>query len=198
MDKSTVRNLFLQKRNIITDADLLDASAKIKDVCIKHILFHKSTIVHIFLPIQKKKEINTWLLIHYLWSKNIYTTTGTMLPNSLFMENTLFEKNTEIKINKWGIPEPTNGKIIPKRSCDIIFVPLLCFDKQGNRIGYGKGMYDRWLADIPSSTPKIGLSLFPPIEFAVDYHFQDVRIDFCITPEQIYNFDSNANPLIVL
>ena len=198
MDKLTARNIFIQERKKLTDEEVFDKSHKIKNLCIKHILFHLCKTVHIFLPIQKMKEVNTWVLIHHLWDMNIHTATGVMLPNSLDMENILFQKNTEIKVNKWGIPEPISKEISLKKDFDIIFLPLVCFDMSGNRIGYGKGIYDRWLADIPPSIPKIGLSLLSPVEDLLNNHSQDVRLDFCITPKQMYTFHKKKHPLIVL
>jgi len=53
--------------------------------------------------------------------------------------------NEPLVINKFGIPEPISKKIIYP---DILFVPLVAFDKQFNRIGYGGGFYDRYIEKI--------------------------------------------------
>jgi 5-formyltetrahydrofolate cyclo-ligase len=68
----------------------------------------------------------------------------------------------------------------------MVIVPLLAFDKKGYRVGYGKGFYDRFLANI--ETQKVGLSFFEPIEEINDVHLNDIRLDQCITPNGIINF----------
>ena len=70
----------------------------------------------------------------------------------------------------------------------MVLVPLLCFDENGYRVGYGKGFYDRYLKQMNSKTIKIGLSLFPPVKLITDTSDWDVKLDFCITPEQIFKF----------
>lgn len=71
---------------------------------------------------------------------------------------------------------------------DIAFIPLLAFDTEGNRIGYGKGYYDRFLAKCRKDIITIGLSYFPPLDKVDDIEFFDKKIDFCITPESVYAF----------
>ena len=50
-----------------------------------------------------------------------------------------------LEINKYGIPEPTSGKMVVP---NILLVPLVAFDKNCNRIGYGGGFYDRYIKKI--------------------------------------------------
>ena len=67
-------------------------------------------------------------------------------------------------------------------------IPLLAFDKQGNRVGYGKGFYDRFLANCNPETIKIGLSFFEAETKITDVFERDVKLDYCVTPTKIYNF----------
>ena len=61
------------------------------------------------------------------------------------MTHFLLTDNTKIKKNQYNIPEPINGLEVPTKKIDVVFVPLLAFDKKGNRVGYGKGFYDKFL-----------------------------------------------------
>ena len=90
--------------------------------------------------------------------------------------------------NQYGIPEPTGGVAVRERDIDIVFIPLLAFDKSGNRVGYGKGYYDRFLSKCRKDVLKIGLSFFPPVDSIEDVDFFDKKLDFCITPERVYAF----------
>ena len=68
----------------------------------------------------------------------------------------------------------------------MVLVPLLAFDTKGYRVGYGKGFYDRFLSKI--DVKKVGISLFEAVECIADVHEDDIRLDLCITPKQIYSF----------
>ena len=58
----------------------------------------------------------------------------------------------------------------------------------GNRIGYGKGFYDAFLAKCPVDIVKIGLSFFEP-EDSIDEVFPtDIRLNYCVTPNTIHTF----------
>jgi 5-formyltetrahydrofolate cyclo-ligase len=70
----------------------------------------------------------------------------------------------------------------------VVFVPLLAFDKQGNRVGYGKGFYDRFLANCKPETIKIGLSFFEVENEIADVFNNDIELDYCVTPNKIYTF----------
>ena len=71
---------------------------------------------------------------------------------------------------------------------DVVFIPLLCFDKKGNRVGYGGGYYDKFLTKTKSSCLKIGLSFFEPVDFIKGINMNDIPLDMCVTPEKLYNF----------
>ena len=70
---------------------------------------------------------------------------------------------------------------------NIILVPLLAFDKNGHRVGYGGGYYDKFMIHYPKSI-KIGLSLEEPIQI-LDINNHDIKLNFCITPKKLYKFD---------
>ena len=96
---------------------------------------------------------------------------------------------TEFSINEYGIKEPNNGHHFITENLDLIFIPLLAFDLEGHRVGYGKGYYDRFLKLTNKSSLKIGLSFFDPINKIQDIDDNDVKLDYCITPTQIHKFD---------
>ena len=101
----------------------------------------------------------------------------------------LFTDQTCIEDNAIGIPEPRNGEFIPYELLDIVLVPLLVVDCTGARVGYGKGVYDRFLADCSPKTIFIGLSLFEMIERIEDVDVYDIPLTYCITPTRCINFE---------
>jgi len=107
------------------------------------------------------------------------------------MQHFLLTDNTKISVNKYGIPEPMDGIEVPISKIDVIFVPLLAFDKAGNRVGYGKGFYDRFLKDCKPETLTIGLSFFEAEEALIEVSEFDQPLDYCITPTTTYSFTTS-------
>ena len=91
-------------------------------------------------------------------------------------------------MNNFGIREPISSIQNDPDILEVIIIPLLIFDRNGNRVGYGGGYYDRFLANTGISVLKIGLSLFDPVDKIEDIENHDISLDYIITPKQVYNF----------
>lgn len=143
---------------------------------------------HLFLTISEKNEINTEPVLHILHGKD----KNVVLSKSNFatreLQNFLLTDTTVIKTNKWNIPEPVDGLMVPADLIDVVFVPLLAFDKAGHRIGYGKGFYDIFFTRCKPDVVKIGLSLFEPEEEISGILSSDIPLDYCVTPNKTYQF----------
>ncbi len=90
--------------------------------------------------------------------------------------------------NKYHIAEPASGKKIEPLKIDLVLVPLLAFDKRGYRVGYGKGYYDRFFQRCRKDVLKIGVSYFEAAPVISDINQFDVPLNYCITPQGIYEF----------
>jgi 5-formyltetrahydrofolate cyclo-ligase len=85
-----------------------------------------------------------------------------------------------LEINKYGIPEPISNKI---KYPDILLVPIVAYDKDLNRIGYGGGFYDRYLEKIKKvkKVTTIGLAYsFQKVKKIITNKY-DIKLDFIIT-----------------
>jgi 5-formyltetrahydrofolate cyclo-ligase len=100
----------------------------------------------------------------------------------------LYESANQLKVNNHGIPEPTGGIEIKAEQLDIVFVPLLGLDKNGFRVGYGKGFYDRLLNRCKPECVFIGLHLFNEFMNVDDLHQNDIALHQCFTPTKKYDF----------
>jgi 5-formyltetrahydrofolate cyclo-ligase len=100
----------------------------------------------------------------------------------------VINEDTVYQTNEWGITEPKQGQPIAPQEIDLVFVPMLVCDKQGNRVGYGKGFYDRFLAQCREDVVKIGFSYFEPVDEITDTADFDVPLTYCITPSATYEF----------
>ena len=104
------------------------------------------------------------------------------------MTNYLLTDNTKFQKKSTNIFEPIDGIEVPNAKIDVVFVPLLAYDKKGNRVGYGKGFYDKFLAECNPNTIKIGLSFFEPEELILDVNPTDIQLNYCVTPNRVLNF----------
>jgi 5-formyltetrahydrofolate cyclo-ligase len=145
-------------------------------------------VVHSFLPILSKKEPNTSLIIDRL--KKDFPQIRISIPrvenNDLL--NFYFEDESQLKKNQWGILEPASGEPTPTEIIDLVIVPLLAFDRKGNRVGYGKGFYDRFLNDCRTDCKKVGLSFFEPTSSILLKEAHDIPMDVVITPTHVFTF----------
>lgn len=191
MTKAELRLQALKTRKQITDNELNDKSTAIALAVISYLKKRTFTVAHIFLPIRKQKEVDTFLLIDHIRRElpNLQLVVSISDFDTCTMKNYWLRADTTLAENKWGIPEPIQAEPIDNKDIEIVFVPLLAFDEQGYRVGYGKGFYDRFLALCRSDVRKIGLSLYPPVPKITDISSHDISLDACITPSQIYFLD---------
>ena len=131
----------------------------------------------------KFNEINTQPIIDFFRSidKQIAVSVCDFSNNTL--KHYLLTENTKLSVNKFGVPEPVNATKITPQELDIVFVPMLISDKKNYRVGYGKGFYDRFLAECRADCKTIGLNFFKPIEKITDTHQFDVPLDIVIYPK---------------
>jgi 5-formyltetrahydrofolate cyclo-ligase len=148
----------------------------------------EKTYFHIFLPITEHKEVNTEYILHLLSGKDKEIVVSKSNFETRNMTHFLLTDNTKIKKNQYNIPEPVDGLEVPTSKINVVFVPLLAFDKTGHRAGYGKGFYDKFLTECKPETLKIGLSFFEPEEIIEDVFENDVKLDYCVTPNGVYRF----------
>ena len=190
MDKKSLRKKYKEERKKLTMEEIDDLSLKIANLSLQLPIWDK-TYFHVFLPIQDQKEVNTEFLLHILQGKDKSIVISKANFETFELKHYLLQENTALKLSKYGIPEPTSGIELEPSILDIIFVPLLAFDKLGHRIGYGKGFYDRFLAKCRPEAIKIGLSFFEA-EDEITHESMDFPLDYCITSKNIYGF-KNSN-----
>lgn len=83
-----------------------------------------------------------------------------------------------------GMPVPADrSRSCPPAEIDLIVVPGVAFDLEGNRLGMGKGCYDRFLATVPSSVPRLSCAYDVQVVAAVPVEESDCRIDMLVTEQ---------------
>lgn len=189
MTKKELRTTYRQKRTAISDTEKM----KLDDLLLiqfQRLAFEDIHVLLSYMPMQHTAEPDTQLCTRYLRHSLpglqvaypvIGFAAGTMQA-VLTQEGTLFVKNA------YNILEPPGGQPVAPQEIDVVFVPLLICDQQGQRVGYGKGYYDRYLYLCRSDVIKVGFSYFEPVESIDDIHRFDIPLNYCITPQHIYEF----------
>jgi 5-formyltetrahydrofolate cyclo-ligase len=128
--KKLTANEISQKSSIIIE--------KLKEY-LNSFIYHS---IAVYYPIHNEVDITP--LYDFLWneSKNV------LLPFSYKngdMEFKLYEKDTKLISDDYGIPSPLSSSIFPKNLIDISLIPCVACDYSNSRLGYGAGFYDRFL-----------------------------------------------------
>lgn len=187
MDKKELRKKYKALRQTLSEKEIEDKSLAIANQLIQIAIWDK-LYYHLFLSITEQKEIDTEFILQVLAGKDKEIVISKCEFSTLGMIHYLLTDNTKIKKNSYNVPEPIDGIEVPDAKIDVVFVPLLAYDKIGNRVGYGKGFYDNFLNKCRPETIKIGLSLFPPEEIIDGISENDVKLDYCVTPEKVIKF----------
>jgi len=190
MNKRELRQLYLEKRRTLSAADVKEKSLQIAERFFEEFDLEKINYFHGFLPIEKFNEIDTRLIFHRIWFEFAHIETA--VPRVNFekdvLESLKFTPVTELVLNAWMIHEPSHNELFVCDKFDLILVPLLAYDREGERVGYGKGYYDKFLKNCRAGCLKVGLSYFPPEEKIADISEFDVKLDYCLTPNETFKF----------
>lgn len=185
--KKELRSKYKALRKQLSENDREEMSLSIANQLLKLPIWDKNYF-HVFLPIETHLEVDTELILHLLSGKDKEILISKSNFETKEMIHYLLTDNTKIKKNQYHIPEPVDGIEVPSKKIEVVFIPLLAFDKKGHRVGYGKGFYDKFLGECQTETIKIGLSFFEAEELIADVHEGDMQLNYCVTPNTIYEF----------
>lgn len=190
MNKQELRSHYKREREKLSEKEIEEKSMAIANQVVNLPIWNHS-FYHLFLSISKLKEVDTSFLLHILQGRDKQVVVSKSNFENYSLTHFLLTDSLCLKENAWGIPEPvenSNAIEIQSKKIEVVFVPLLAYDKMGHRIGYGKGFYDRFLAVCAAETIKIGLSFFQPEEKLEEIFGSDIPLDYCVTPEKVYGF----------
>ncbi len=189
MLKVEARKEYREKRMALPGID----RAKMDDLLLIQFQSVKLPFIHTLLsywPIEENKEPNTHLFTDYIEFRN--PALKIAYPKSDFthhvMEAVEVNADTPFALRQHNIHEPMEGVVIDAGIIDLVFVPMIICDKQGFRVGYGKGFYDKYLTQCRKDCIKAGFCYFEPVDKIDDRHKFDIPLDICITPYNVYVF----------
>lgn len=185
--KASLRNQYKHRRKELSEKDRL----KFDDLILiqfQKIILHDVHALLSYWPIKSHFEINALPITDYMEFR--IPGLSICFPKTNFSQTALqaieVNKDTKFEVNHAGIAEPSAGEMVLPEELDMVFVPLLAYDRKGFRVGYGKGFYDRYLQQCRHDVIKVGFSYFEPEEQIPEVNEFDIPLNLVITPQCIY------------
>ena len=189
LSKIEARVKYKNLRKHLTESEILYMSVDIANNLLKLNIWELKTF-HLFMTKDKNKEVDTKPIFDILIGKEKEIIIPKININRNSLDSYIFDEKTIFSLDKLMIPEPVNG-ILFNGKIDVVILPLLAYDLDGNRIGYGKGFYDKFISNLKSEPLKIGISYFSP-EKSLEFNNHDINLDYCITPNKIFSFSEKS------
>jgi len=184
MDKNQLRKEIKQKRSMLDDDFVRKASKIIVGTLQNLSELRSANVVLSYMPYGKEVDVsslNRWILDE-----------GKVLCLPRVISQTEIEarrvNNLENGLSKgpFGILEPTtDNELIDVAQIDLVLVPGLAFDKNGNRMGHGAGYYDRFLSACTKSTLFVGVAYMFQVFDSIPADLHDVRVHKIVTEKHI-------------
>jgi len=187
MNKQELRLHYKNLRQALSIDEIEDKSLAIANRLLTMDIWH-NIYFHLFLTMEEQHEVHTDYILNILAGKDKEVIVSRSDFETHSMIHYLLTDNTRLVKSAFGIPEPVDGIEVPSNKIDVVFVPLLAFDAKGQRVGYGKGFYDRFLNECKPDVIKIGLSFFEAENELIETYETDVPLDYCVTPTRVYFF----------
>ena len=188
--KKELRKRILSIRNNMPGEDVVNNSRIIRDKIIGLDVYKQSKVIFIYMDF--KNEVMTSDLIKHMLSEKKrvvvpYTDTisTVLIPSEITGES-------DLKLNSFGYSEPKKVSPVNIEEIDLVIVPGLVFDKNLNRIGFGKGYYDRILNKLKASARKVAVAHDFQVLEEIPAEEHDVKMDMIITEKSIMKRDTSS------
>lgn len=187
-EKKQLRKQLLEQRRTLKESALRHISSRVYSRLIELDAFIDARVVHSYVPIKKNKEVYTWDIMDkaHKMGKKVVVPVMDMHSNNMDHYE-INPRKTPLEKNKFGIPQPDVDKAVENNGYyDLIIVPMVGGDHYCNRLGYGRGYYDRFL-DKQTQAVTIGImpdcclvSRIPVEEHDIPLHGILTEKTFCL------------------
>jgi len=188
MVKNKIRKSLLEQGQLLSKKNISKINSVVQNSVINNINLSSSKNNLLYFPY--RNEIKTNQIISELkkYSNNIYMP---KILSDVEMKFNLFSNTDLLKENKYGIKEVINDKFLNSSHFDTMFVPLVGVDKNGSRLGYGSGYFDRAMSEMIKEKNKplvVGMCFDYQV---IDQEFgesHDMKYDVIFTETRILSF----------
>lgn len=178
--KSEIRKKSLESRNSLSIEEIISNSTKICLLLQKMPEFRRAECVMLYASFKSEVDTAEIIIACLKQGKKV----AVPCSNREYITPCEIKKIDDLVPGYLGIPEPAKKLAVPVEELDIIILPVVAFDINGNRIGYGKGYYDKFLAEFNNKQRKIikiGLAFECQKFDSIPCESHDQKLDYIIT-----------------
>lgn len=184
-DKKELRKYLYEVRSNLDEEQVRGFSASIHQNVNRLDVFRQAETIHMYLSMINRHEVDTMPIASELLKENRTIVVPITRFEDRSLQHVLLERLDNLVVNKWQVPEPPEpyNDSVSLNDLDIVLVPMLGGDVHGNRLGYGKGYYDRFLKQV--HCPKVGLLFDCCLVDEIPTEDHDVVLDYIVTNKRV-------------
>ena len=175
MEKKEQRILAQKNRKALTAFEVSEKSNAIVDKLVP--LLEEKKFIGIYMPLENEVDVTSLLFLY----------PSLAIPrvrNNEEMDFFVIHSPMEVEKGTFGVLEPTTNLWVDPKDLEAIVVPLVAFDENKNRLGHGRGYYDRYLAN--TEALKIGVAYECQKMESIVCEETDISLDYIISEEKVY------------
>lgn len=181
--KETLRSQLLHIRDNLPESVYEKASENIVARLQTLPGFRRSRTIHCYVSMNNRHEVNTHTLLRWMLASNKRVIVPITNIGETELEHVELHSFESLKQNEWGVLEPNDGRAVAPDELDFVIVPMVGADLECNRIGYGKGFYDRFLSQV--DCPTVGLCFEECVVDHIPTEPFDVKLSAVLTEDRV-------------
>jgi 5,10-methenyltetrahydrofolate synthetase len=178
------RERLISKRLAVTAETRAHYSASIAATLHRLIGRPRGRIVSVYWPFRGEPDLRTWL--EQIGGRGCITALPVVVAKHTPMEFRAWNHGDPLERGIWGIPAPSKGEVVVP---DIVIAPLVGYDTQGYRLGYGGGFFDRTLAALPKPALAVGIGYARSAIPTIYPRKHDIPMNAIVTEQGIQEFE---------
>ena len=183
--KEQIRQLALQRRDSMSLKEIKNKSEKITKKLLSMDQYRQAASILFYTSFRSEVITDDMINAAINQGKKVFLPVVSKSEKRLDIKN--INSIDDLVISPLGIREPKpEGPIVDEKKINLVIVPGCCFDKQGYRLGYGGGYYDRLIGELREDTLTIALAFESQVIKSVPVDKHDKKIDTLITEDAIY------------
>jgi 5-formyltetrahydrofolate cyclo-ligase len=181
IDKSALRRFYRQRRDGLPERE--QRSAAICSQIVDLPVYQAARVLHCYLPM--RSEVDTRPLLAHAFAAGKRIVVPVVRPGMSELAHSWLSSLAaeELEPGVFGTLQPRTLAPAAPGDWDLVLLPLLAFDRQGTRLGYGGGFYDRLLAAVP--VPAVGLAFAAQEAAALPHEEHDVPAGWIVTEREV-------------
>ncbi|TWT44670.1 5-formyltetrahydrofolate cyclo-ligase family protein [Phycisphaerae bacterium RAS1] len=191
MTKKELRQQLRERLAAIPEADRAARSAAACRLLGVQAEFVRSETVMLFLSLPTEVDTSPLALLAWQLGKRVLAPSVSWEQRRMAPIE-IHSLTSGLETVEMGIRQPVEGAVVPISEIDLVVVPGLGFDETGNRVGRGRGFYDRFLAHREFRAITCGLAFEEQVVTVVPADEHDMRVQFLVTDARVRRFDATT------